>query len=38
MTDKLEFKSCHEVIDTVSVADVKSIFYGKSEKEQSKLN
>ena len=29
MTDKLELKSCHEVIDTVSVADVDSIFYGK---------
>lgn len=38
MTDKFEFKGCHEVIETVSVADVKSIFYGKSEKEQSKLN
>lgn len=29
MTDKLELKSCHEVIDTVDVADVESIFHGK---------
>jgi len=29
MTDKLELKSSHEVIDTVSVADVDSIFQGK---------
>lgn len=29
MTDKLELKSCHEVIDTVSVADVDSIFQGE---------
>ena len=29
MTDKLELKSSHEVIDTVDVADVESIFYCK---------
>lgn len=29
MTDKLELKSSHEVIDTVDVADVGSIFYCK---------
>lgn len=29
MTDKVELKSCHEVIDTVSVADIDSIFQGK---------
>ena len=29
MTGKLELKSCHEVIDTVDVADVDSIFQGK---------
>ena len=29
MTDKLKLKSCHEVIDTVDVANVESIFYGK---------
>lgn len=29
MTNKLELKSSHEVIDTVDVADVESIFYCK---------
>lgn len=29
MTDKLELKSSHEVIDTVNVTDVESIFYCK---------
>lgn len=29
MTYKLELKSCHEVIDTVDVANVESIFYGR---------
>lgn len=29
MTDKLELKSSHEVIETVNVADVDSIFQGK---------
>jgi hypothetical protein len=29
MTDKLELKSCHEVVYTVDVADVESIFYCK---------
>ena len=29
MIDKLELKSCHEVVDTVYVAEVNSIFYGK---------
>lgn len=29
MTDKLELKSCHEVIDTVDVANIESIFHGK---------
>lgn len=29
MIYKLKLKNCHEVIDTVSVADVDSIFYGK---------
>ena len=28
MTEKLELKSCHEVIDTVDVANIESIFYG----------
>ena len=29
MTEKLELKSCHEVIDTVDVANIENIFYGK---------
>lgn len=29
MTNKLKLKSCHEVIETVNVADVDSIFQGK---------
>ena len=29
MTDKVELKSCHEVIDTVDVVNIESIFCGK---------